>query len=150
MKYRTFILILAATLGTGLLIESISGQALVTGGNAQQTRDKCGFVKAMIFIQGNFSSTIVSCFNSYLSGDAATTPPCGFSVRESFGFGSNHAEYREVNFGFRVDDRFVNTFTPNGRVIDARYGYGVVTETTNPNVLSITTDERSDCTIFVY
>ena len=86
MKHCTFILILAATLGTGFLIESISGQALVTGGNAQQTREKGGFVKAMIFVH---IESIVSCFNSYLSGDAATTPPCGFTVREQYGFGSN-------------------------------------------------------------
>ena len=150
MKYRTFIVILAATLGTGFLIESISGQALVNGGNAQQTRDKCGFVKAMIFTQGG-TATIVRCFNSYLSGDAATTPPCGFSVRDLWQSDSTPpVELHEVNFGFRVDDRFINTFTPSARVIGIYYGFGVITITTNPNILSIITEDRSDCTTFIY
>ncbi len=149
MKYRTFILILAGTLGTGFLIESISGQALVTGGNAQQTREKGGFVKAMIFTQGA-DERVMRCFNSYLSGDAATTPPCGFTVRAVPHFPSNPYEDHEINFGFRVDDRFVNTFTPSAPVIGARYGYGTVTGTTNQNVLSITTADDTDLTVFVY
>ena len=143
MKCRTFIFILAVTLGTGFLIESISGQALVTGGNAQQTREKGGFVKAMIFIQGT-NGTIVRCFNSYLAGESATTPPCGFtvlvggsSIDETYGF--------EINFGFRINDRFVNTFSPSAPVVGATYGLR-----NDPNVLGIVTGQLTDLTVFVY
>jgi hypothetical protein len=76
---------------------------LDSAGNAlQSTRSGGGMVKATAFVSWN---GIGICFNSTLSGSAATTPPCGFSFH-SFGIG----DY-EVDFGFQVSDRF---FSANG------------------------------------
>lgn len=69
-----------------------------------------GTVKAMAVVQNvstvvltNFQ--IVTCYNSTLSGSAATTPPCGFSVNRftSGGFA--------FNFGFDVWDRPISLAT---------------------------------------
>ncbi len=71
-------------------------------GNAKQPRTGGGMVKAMIFFSPNNGGKIVSCFNSTLTGSAATTPPCGFGFDISFS-----GDY--VFFmGFQVDDRFVS------------------------------------------
>jgi hypothetical protein len=68
-------------------------------GNTQQSRTAGGMVKALLNYNG---ANIQGCFNSALSGTAATTPPCGFAV-------SNPSKgYYIVDFGFQVSDRFVS------------------------------------------
>src|SRR5579863_4770056 len=70
-------------------------------GNASQARTAGGFVKAMLYVNGyNPPYSIVSCFNSALSGAAATTPPCGINfTEEDVGFWN-------FDFGYMVSDRF--------------------------------------------
>jgi hypothetical protein len=71
-----------------------------TDSNAQQARTAGGWVKAMVYFDGQDGGGLARCYNSTLAGAAATTPPCGFTVTaSSAGF--------EINFGFEVDDRFL-------------------------------------------
>src|SRR5260370_19704058 len=70
-----------------------------TDSNVQQARTAGGWVKAMVYYSGNNSGRIATCFNSTLSGAAATTPPCGFAHTKN-----NAGEYT-IDFGFEVDDR---------------------------------------------
>lgn len=78
-------------------------------GNAEQPRSANGMVKVAIFFSPNNGGRIVSCFNSTLSGTAATTPPCGF------GFDIAGTGDYVFFFGFQVDDRFVSlTPAPSG------------------------------------
>ena len=71
-----------------------------TDSNAQQARTAGGWVKAMVYFDGQDGGGLARCYNSTLAGAAATTPPCGFTVTAtSAGF--------EINFGFEVDDRFL-------------------------------------------
>jgi hypothetical protein len=76
-----------------------SSYGMQTDSNVQQARTAGGWVKAMVYYSG-VNDAIATCFNSTLSGTAATTPPCGFSSHK-FGVG----DY-EIDFGFEVDDRF--------------------------------------------
>jgi hypothetical protein len=68
-------------------------------GNASQARTAGGMVKAMLHFSPFNGGRIISCFNSTLSGAAATTPPCGF-LFDITGVG----DYI-FDFGFEVDDR---------------------------------------------
>src|ERR1700733_2001018 len=71
-----------------------------TDSNAQQARTAGGWVKAMVYFDGQDGGGLARCYNSTLGGAAAPTPPCGFTVTAtSAGF--------EINFGFEVDDRFL-------------------------------------------
>jgi hypothetical protein len=73
-------------------------------GNASQRSTAGGLVKAMVVIQGVTAPyTILYCFNSTLSGAAATTPPCGFTLTEDY------PHYFTINFGFDVSNRFYST-----------------------------------------
>ena len=76
-------------------------------GNAAQPRTAGGMVKAMLYYSGMNSGRIVSCFNSTLSGAAATNPPCGFSATK-LGTGSYI-----LDFGFEIDDRFFSLTSTN-------------------------------------
>jgi hypothetical protein len=71
---------------------------LDSAGNAEQPRTANGMVKAMITYRRD--GVFLWCFNSTLSGAAATKPPCGFTTDKT-GIG----DYI-IDFGFQVDDRF--------------------------------------------
>jgi hypothetical protein len=72
-----------------------------TDSNVNQARTAGGWVKAMVYVNAYQPPyTIVRCFNSTLSGAAATTPPCGFNFNEVY-LGNF-----TIDFGFEVDDRF--------------------------------------------
>lgn len=91
--------------GIGVVGKSLSGQGLAFAatGNVQQDRASGGWVKALLFVNtAQAPYTIQRCFNSTLNGTAATTPPCGFNLVEE-GPGVFH-----IDFGFEVDDRFMN------------------------------------------
>jgi hypothetical protein len=81
-------------------------------GNASQPLAASGFVKAMVFACPDCG--IINCFNSTLSGSAATTPPCGFGFVPNLGIGNN-----EINFGFKVDNRFLSATAAGGSIIRA-------------------------------
>jgi hypothetical protein len=79
-----------------------SSYGFATDSNVQQARSAGGWVKALVEVQGlNAPYTITRCFNSFLSGSAATTPPCGFNLTEVA------VGIFNVDFGFQVNDRFL-------------------------------------------
>ncbi len=92
--------------GTGTAAHAVEA---ITFGNAtgfytdssvQQARTMGGWVKAMVFYDGESGGGMSRCFNATLTGAAATTPPCGFTVTTtSLGI--------DIDFGFEVDDRFL-------------------------------------------
>lgn len=93
------------TAGKKMFFGDSTGQsrlALDSAGNASQPRTAGGTVKAMIRSAGG---SIFGCFNSTLSGAAATTPPCGFTEDET-GAGDDI-----FNLGFQVNDRFFSVTT---------------------------------------
>jgi hypothetical protein len=70
-------------------------------GNASQRLTAGGLVKAMVYVNGTTAPyKIVRCYNSTLTGAAATTPPCGFTLMEN-GAPGNWL----VDFGFEVENR---------------------------------------------
>jgi hypothetical protein len=75
-------------------------------GNDSQPRVAGGMVKAMFFYDA-FADKIVRCFNSNLSGAAASKPPCGF------GWDKTGVGDYIIDLGFQVNDRFLS-LTSNG------------------------------------
>jgi len=105
--------------GTGVFGTG-SSFGFATDSNAQQARTAGGWVKAMVYINGEVSPpSIVGCFNSTLAGAAASTPPCGFTVK---GVGSG---LYDVDFGFTVIDRFYSATL------------GFTTGSTNPTIKAV-------------
>lgn len=72
-----------------------------TNNNVHQGLLGNGWVKAMVVYDDVIQKKMLRCFNSTLTGAAATTPPCGFTTAY-FGPGSY-----SVDFGFDVSSRFV-------------------------------------------
>jgi hypothetical protein len=75
---------------------------LDSSGNAFQPLAANGMAKAMFFYSPSGNGKFVHCFNSTLSGAAATTPPCGFSIIDNFS-----GDYI-LDLGFQIDDRFIS------------------------------------------
>jgi hypothetical protein len=75
-----------------------------SAGNAlQHQRTAGGWVKGMAYVNALHTPyTILKCFNSTLTGAAATTPPCGISFTED----QAGQGYWDFDFGFGIDDRF--------------------------------------------
>ncbi len=87
--------------GTAVLGDSSNGWAFNASGNVTQSRGKGGFVKAAAYVDpGNASDPIQQCFNSQLSPSQATAGNCGIAYTHVTTGGY------DLNFGFRVDDRF--------------------------------------------
>jgi hypothetical protein len=105
---------------TGVYGSDPQGYGFSTDSHVSQGRSSGGWVKAMVYIQGN--TGIVRCFNSQIKGSAASTPPCGMN------FTYYQAGWYSVDFGFEVDDRF-----PSATVLGPGYVFtstvGVVTST---------------------
>jgi len=87
-----------STGGFGVRGYSSTGFAMAADGDAAQSRDNGGWVKAMARVSG---TTITRCYNSQATGGNISTPPCGFT---STGAAGNYT----VDFGFQVDDRFLS------------------------------------------
>jgi hypothetical protein len=81
--------------GYGIYGKGTTGYAMYAEGNAGQSLDKGGFVKAMIVV--NADGTIRRCYNGQTG---STVVPCGFTVD------SPVTGRYIVDFGFRVYDRF--------------------------------------------
>jgi hypothetical protein len=79
---------------------STGNNAMVANGNVSQSRTGGGWVKAMVFYDGENGGGLARCYNSTLTGAAATTPPCGFTLTAT-------STGLQINFGFEVDDRFL-------------------------------------------
>jgi hypothetical protein len=101
----------------------------------EAARVKGGLVKAMLLVDAN--GKIVRCFNSILTGSAASTLPCGF--KSSLG---SSGRYIIINFGFQVDDRFILT-TP------VRTGNEFSLEDSHPSTATVVFNPRSNDTVFV-
>lgn len=71
-------------------------------GNIDQPRTAGGAVKAMFFFSPFNGGRFVTCYNSTLTGAAATTPPCGFTIIDNF-----RGDYI-LDLGFKVDDRILS------------------------------------------
>lgn len=72
-----------------------------TDSNVHQARSAGGWAKAMVTVNGSSAPyKILRCFNSTLSGSAASTVPCGFNLAEE-----SPGRFT-IDFGFEVDDRF--------------------------------------------
>jgi hypothetical protein len=84
------------------------GYGVATDGPVQQARGQGGWVKAMVYaVPVNLGGQgIVRCFNSQLPASLASTPPCGFV------YGEPTPGLVTVDFGFKIDDRFIST-TPS-------------------------------------
>ncbi len=111
--------------GIGVVGKSLSGQGLAFAatGNVQQDRTSGGWAKAMLFVNTYQAPyTIVRCFNSQLTGAAATTPPCGFNLTE-LGPGIFN-----IDFGFEVDDRFINATVYNDFSVPVIYPSGTTAQ----------------------
>jgi hypothetical protein len=71
-------------------------------GNASQPPTAGGWAKAMLFFSPFDSGRVVNCYNSTLTGAAATTPPCGFKFDIT-----GHGDYL-FDLGFPIVDRFLS------------------------------------------
>jgi hypothetical protein len=98
--------------GVAVVGDSSNGWAMQALGNVTQNRDRGGFVKAMALVRPASSvDNIRQCFNSQRPPGQATSGDCGISY-------SPAADARhDVNFGFRVDDRFASVTPLGARVI---------------------------------
>jgi hypothetical protein len=91
--------------GAGVSGTSTTGNAFVANGNVSQNRTGGGWVKAMAFVSALTAPySIIQCFNSTLTGAAATTPPCGINFTED----AQGLGYWDFDLGFEVHDRFVS------------------------------------------
>lgn len=85
--------------GTGLTGRSTTGTALFVEGDARQTRNDGGLVKALALVTGGGGAGSISrCYNGQVIPPASTAP-CGFGLVTSAGTYT-------VTFGFTVSDRF--------------------------------------------
>ncbi len=100
-----------ATDAAGVYGSDTSGYGFLTDSHASQARSAGGWVKAMVYINPYSSANaggIQRCFNSQLPGSQATTVPCGITFTyQSLG-------HYLIDFGFQVDDRFLQTTESGG------------------------------------
>jgi hypothetical protein len=104
----------ASAASNGFIGASITGYALQFDGNASQSLNTGGLVKAMLYVDPTrpVGQQIVRCYNSQTSGSAVSTPPCGFTLTNPA------AGNWYINFGFDVSQRFA--------VASSRYSnYGI-------------------------
>ena len=104
------------------------GRAFFAEGNAGQSLDKGGFVKAMLFVKAN--GVIDRCYNGItnisLSGGGSGTTGCGFFVS-----GPTASGVYTVTFDFNVSGRFFSyvpfggALSKSGHIFD--YGANTVT-----------------------
>jgi hypothetical protein len=107
----------ATTLSSaGVWARNPVGPAIRAEGNAVQTYDKGGFVKAMAYIDPFLPADryVVRCYNSQpRNGPATSTAPCGIGVTR-LGIG-----HYTIDFGFNVEDRFFSVTPRDGRFVTA-------------------------------
>ena len=80
---------------TGVYGKATSGYAMFAEGNAGQSRDKSGFVKAMVVVDG--AGNIIRCFNGIAN---SSTGNCGFASTRN-----GEGQYT-IDFGYDIADRF--------------------------------------------
>ncbi|MGH9838922.1 MAG: hypothetical protein ACREEM_09070 [Blastocatellia bacterium] len=84
--------------------EAANGAGIAVMGNASQSLDKGGWIKAMVYVDWKFPAgqQIRGCYNSQATGADATTQPCGFTVN------SGVVGFWDISFPFDVSQRFVS------------------------------------------
>jgi hypothetical protein len=123
-----------STVGWGMTMDT-------TNGNISPGPDSGGFglVKAMVYIDAyanpGTNNIITRCYNSRLSGSAATTVPCGFNPQYVA------AGIYTVDFGFNLQTRFTSA-TPYNNHVSCPFGIcPIITvtlkSTNNPNKIEI-------------
>ena len=121
------------TTGFGVFARTtaVGGRALYVDGNAAQGVSNNGLVKAMVYVLEN--GTIARCYNSQLTGNAATTAPCGFV---SDRFCADQFCGTSINFGFRVNDRFWSATIQPGGVPNVNRGINAASYDVNSLTIS--------------
>ncbi|HVF31072.1 MAG TPA: hypothetical protein VNA22_08880, partial [Pyrinomonadaceae bacterium] len=89
--------------GYGVYGKGTTGFAVYAEGNAAQSRDKGGLIKAMVYVNGD--GAILRCYNGQTG---AFTGNCGFTASHPF------AGTYQINFGFQVSDRFYAATVQSG------------------------------------
>jgi hypothetical protein len=79
---------------------AFGGFAMLAEGNAGQSRNKGGWVKALLKVSA--AGAIERCYNA-ITGAAGGT--CGFSVTS---YAPDFPGFFDINFGFKVNDRFAS------------------------------------------
>jgi hypothetical protein len=102
-----------------------------------------GTVKAMVYVDGDNVNNISQCYNATLSGSAATTPPCGFTLNHFTDGGWG------INFGFPLGSSFMSLTTSyfRGRqVAENDYNNAGIywRPSTQPNTIDVRTYESGD------
>jgi hypothetical protein len=111
--------------------------AIDQNGDIAQPRTAGGTVKAMLFFSPFNGGRIAFCFNSTLSGAAATTPPCGFTF-DMTGVG----DYI-FDLGFKIDDRFLSA-----TVQQSALTVGACTDVNSCNNISALTPNSTEVTVY--
>ncbi len=96
----------------------IGGYAMKAEGNATQSRNMGGWVKAMVIIdpfQPN-GNVVFRCYNSQLPAPLASSGNCGFTTYSPFG------GWWRINFGFQIDDRFLSVTPYTGTRSGGSFG----------------------------
>jgi hypothetical protein len=106
-------------------------------GNMDQARSAGGIVKAMILFSPFSGGRFVQCYNSTLSGAAATTPPCGFT------YDVTGASDYVFDLGFQIDDRFISA-----TVQQPALTVGACTDISRCNNPSVLTPDRVEVTVY--
>ncbi len=117
-----------ASSGVGVVAHNPGGVALQADGNAVQSRDKGGFVKAMVYVD-DFGTIL----RSY---SGVPGPPITVEHR---GSGINR-----VNFGFQVDDRFISITPHYGGGNSAGYNFGANFTFFNSTTVDVLTFNAND------
>ena len=112
--------------GYGVFANNPSGIALGVAGNATQSRDKGGLVKAMLYVKGD--GTILGCYNSQDPGGSSvlngtTNTGCGFNVNHS-GSGSY-----DITFNFQVNGRFLSVTPHFATGVNIAAGFAFIGQT---------------------
>ena len=106
--------------GYGVYAKNNSGTALGVEGHAQQSLEKGGLVKAMLYV--NADGTVNRCFNSQRLDGGDGAPPSGTA---GCGFAVTHTTpgYYHINFGFDVSHRFYAVTPQTGGAVNIIANY---------------------------
>jgi hypothetical protein len=119
----------------------LNRMTLDSAGNASQPTNASGFVKAMLFVNALTPPyQILRCFNSTLTGAAATTVPCGINFTED----SAGAGYWDFAFNFEVVNRFLSATLDWGFNIQSATCIGAFASTITVNTVIVTTSNCSE------
>jgi hypothetical protein len=132
--------------GTGVSGTSSTGHAFVANGDASQSRTGGGWVKGMMYVNGLTAPyKIVRCFNSTLTGAAATTPPCGYNLIEQ-----EPGDFLN-DFGFQVSDRFLLSTVANSSFLEVVTLYtGPGSTDTQVETFCSKGDSAENCSYFLF